>query len=87
MTIRSLHGRFNRVSSFENKLCIVVGFVGNVYPHNLTPEQLKYIRWFYHIPATWAGTVTNKPTDCRFPANNYTGFIEFAPVEGGAANG
>lgn len=86
MTIRALHGRFNRVSSFQNKLCLVVGFVGNVWPHDLTQEQLQYIRWFYHIPATWTSTITNQPTDCKLPVNNYNGFIEFAPSKGGSAN-
>lgn len=87
MPIRALNGRLVRVSSFQNKLCLVVGFVGNVWPHDLTQEQRQYIRGLYHIPVTWTSTITNQPTDCILPVNNFNGFIEFAPSKGGSANG
>lgn len=44
-------GRFSRVSKTTYRDGVVlVGFVGYVYPHDLTAEQIAYIKAFYMMP-------------------------------------
>lgn len=40
-------GRFNRVSRFEDDDFVLVGFYGNVWPHDLSPANIQYIKSFY----------------------------------------
>ena len=44
-------GRFSRVSktTYHDGL-VLVGFLGSVYPHDLSNEQIAYIKTFYMLP-------------------------------------
>ena len=45
-----LSGRFSRVSDTDYRDGVVlVGFCGNVWPHDLTAEQKHYIMSFYNM--------------------------------------
>ena len=46
-------GRFSRVSktTYHDGI-VLVGFCGNVYPHDLTAEQIAYIKTFYSMPGS-----------------------------------
>ena len=44
----TIGGKFSRASATTYKDGVVlVGFVGNVYPHELTDENIQYIKDFY----------------------------------------
>lgn len=44
-------GRFTRVSaSTWHDGIVLVGFCGNVYPHDLSAENIVYIKNFYMMP-------------------------------------
>jgi hypothetical protein len=60
-----ISGRFIRVSSFEIGGAVLVAFCGNVYPHDLTPDQIEYIKAFYNMSGcnqeflnTWPEEIT-----------------------------
>ena len=47
----NINGRFARVSaSTWRDGVVLVGFCGNVYPHDLTADNIKYIKTFYNMP-------------------------------------
>ena len=49
--ITSLAGKFHRVSKTTYRDGIVlVGFIGDVWPHDLNPKQIDYIKTFYNMP-------------------------------------
>lgn len=43
----NIAGRFSRVSRFEDDSFVLVGFCGNVWPHDLSSENIQYIKSFY----------------------------------------
>lgn len=46
-------GRFSRVSKTTyHDGVVLVGFLGNVFPHDLTTEQIAYIKTFYMMPGS-----------------------------------
>lgn len=46
-------GRFTRVSKTTyHDGVVLVAFCGNVYPHDLTAEQIAYIKSFYMMPGS-----------------------------------
>ena len=47
----NISGRFGLVSKTDYRDDVVlVGFLGNVYPHDLYPEQIQYIKTFCNMP-------------------------------------
>lgn len=47
----SIAGKFTRVSKSDYRDGVVlVAVVGNVWPHDLRPEEIKYIKVFYNMP-------------------------------------
>ena len=46
-----LQGKHSRVSkTYYHDGIILVGFLGNIYPHDLTHENIDYIKTFYSMP-------------------------------------
>ena len=46
----NIAGKFSIVSATDYRQGIVlVGFTGNVYPHDLTKKQINYIKAFYNM--------------------------------------
>ena len=43
----NIAGKFSRVSRFEDDGFVLVGFCGNVWPHELSSENIQYIKSFY----------------------------------------
>ena len=47
--MKEIFGRFARVSDFSDRTGpVLVGFCGDVYPHDLRPEHIEYIKAFYN---------------------------------------
>ena len=47
----NISGRFERVSkSYYRDGVVLVGFCGNVYPHDLTPDNIKHIKVMMNMP-------------------------------------
>lgn len=47
----NLNGRFTRVSDTTyHDGVVLVGFCGDVYPHDLTPDNVKYIKTYFNMP-------------------------------------
>ena len=58
MVRKVLSGRFSRVSATDyHDGVVLVGFCGNVWPHDLTPEQKIYLMDFFNM----------NTTNCRIP--------------------
>lgn len=71
-----LAGKFTRVSktTYHDGL-VLVALIGDVYPHDLTPEEIAYIKAFYNmthstheIYTTWPDMVEPAYTAAK---NNY----------------
>lgn len=47
----NINGRFGRVSDTTYRDGVVlVGFLGSLYPHDLTPDNIKYLKGLYNMP-------------------------------------
>lgn len=47
----NIAGKFTRVSKTDyHDGIILVATLGDVYPHDLTPDQLNHIKTFYNMP-------------------------------------
>jgi hypothetical protein len=47
----NISGRFERVSkTYYRDGIVLIGFCGDVYPHDLTEEQIKHIKTFNCMP-------------------------------------
>ena len=47
----NINGRFGLVSKTDYRESVVlVGFLGNIYPHDLKKEQIDYIKALYMMP-------------------------------------
>ena len=44
----NINGKFSRVSTWGGAGPVLVGFCGNVWPHDLTAENINYIKAFYN---------------------------------------
>ena len=80
----NLNGRFGRVSTTTYRDGVVlVGFLGNVYPHDLTAENIKWLKGMYNMPQDCKHTIFLEWPDgieAAYPAakkNFKNGFILF----------
>jgi len=49
--MNNIEGRFTRVSKTTwSDNHVLIGFVGSVYPHDLKPDQISFIKIFYMMP-------------------------------------
>lgn len=50
----TINGRFGLVSATDYRDGVVlVGFLGNVYPHDLKQEQIDYIKGVFNMPGCY----------------------------------
>ena len=47
----NIAGKFARVDSYKADDSIVVGLLGNVWPADLTEDNIRHIKAFYNMPA------------------------------------
>ena len=77
----NIAGKFSIVSATDYRQGIVlVGFTGNVYPHDLKQAQVEYIKAFYNMEHCTHEICTEWPSEIepRYPAakNNFkNGYI------------
>ena len=49
----NIAGKFSRVSASDYRAGVVlVGLIGNVYPHDLTPDNIRWLKGMYNMPST-----------------------------------
>ena len=69
MSISGKFGRASKTTYRDGK--VLVGFCGDIWPRDLRPEQIQYIKTFYHMPADSQVEIFNDwPEDIEpaFPA-------------------
>lgn len=59
-----LSGRFARVSRMTyHDGVILIGFCGDIYPHDLTADEIMYIKSWYNMPKSTATIYNSYPDD------------------------
>lgn len=77
----NIAGRFSIASATDyHDGVVLVGFMGNVYPHDLKQSQIEFIKGFYCMPNSKHEIFTEWPNgiEPRYPAaktNFRNGFI------------
>lgn len=71
----AIAGRFMIVSRSP----VVVGFIGNIWPHDLSPAQLRYIKGFYQCVDYDHEILDNFPVSVN--RSMYNGFMRFTPTK------
>ena len=77
----NISGKYTIASATDYRDGIVlVAFMGNLYPHDLTPAQITHIKWFYNMPNSRHEIRTEWPDEIapRYPAartNFKNGFL------------
>ena len=78
-------GRFALVGRGDN--WVVVGTVGNLWPHDLNKRQKQFIADWYFLNQSGKYVFEVLPTyeKSKLPQNNFNGFLRITQAEKGAA--